>query len=297
MIFFNVVLPVLLMFGIGFVVQKKFALDIQTVSTIGLYVFLPALVFKTMYEAQWSINFLHISIYLVILVHFLILLNLVINKFLKLQGDEKSALILATSFMNNGNFGVPIALLAFGEKAFSYSIFIMIIHTILMSTTGIYIAARGKASFKAAVHKVVKNPIIHSVYLAIFWNIFQIPLPESLLKVIDILAQGAIPLIMITLSMQLAEIKLNKIDLNKLNIALFVRLILSPLLVFTVLSFLNLDPLLEKVMILQAGMPTAAIITMYALEYDVLPDFVSTVTFISTVLSMLTLTIILTFLT
>ena len=56
-----------------------------------------------------------------------------------------------------------------------------------------------------------------------------------------------------------------------------------------------LDPLLEKVMILQAAMPTAAIITIYALEYDVLPDFVSSITFLSTVFSMITLSIILSF--
>ncbi|MFZ5944545.1 MAG: AEC family transporter [Bacillota bacterium] len=293
MIFFNVVLPVLLTFLVGFIVQKKFRLDLKTVSTVGLYVFLPALVFKTIYQAQWNINYFYIGIYLLLLVHALIVLNLIINKLLKYKGEESSALLLSSAFMNNGNFGLPIALLALGQKAFEYSLVIMIIHTILMSTTGIFIAARGKASFKAAVNKVLRNPIIHSVYLPILWKYFNIPFPDSMVTMVDLLAQGALPLIMITLSMQLAEIKIQKFEAIKIPLALILRLVISPLIVWLVLYFINLEPLLEKVMILQAAMPTAAIITLYALEYDVLPDFVSSVTFLSTIISMASVSVIL----
>jgi len=281
---------------LGFFLQKKYRLDLRTVSTVSLYIFLPALVFKTIYETEWNINFLHISIYLVLLVHGLIIINLILNKLLKFEGVEGSALVLSTSFMNNGNIGVPLALLALGQEAFEYSVVIMIIHTILMSTTGIYIAARGKASWKTAMEKVGRNPVIHSVYLPILFKLFNFSFPQPLFKVVDIFAQGAIPLIMITLSMQLAEITIKKMDWVKIPIALTLRLIISPLLVVFILSFISLDPLLEKVMILQAATPTAAIITIYALEYDVLPDFVSSITFISTVVSMLSLSVILTFL-
>jgi len=293
--FINVILPIVIMSVFGFALQKKYRLDLKTVSTVSLYVFLPALVFKTIYETSWNINYLHIGIYIILLTHGLILINYLINKLLKNNTKESTALILSTSFMNNGNIGVPLALLALGQVAFEYSVVIMIVHTIFMSTTGIYIAAKGKASWKIALKKVLQNPIIHAVYIPILFKLSTFPFPDPLFKSIDFFAQGAIPLIMITLSMQLAEIQVTKFDWVKTSLALSLRLIISPLLVFFVLSFFSLDPLLEKVMILQAAMPTAAIITIYALEYDVLPDFVSSITFLSTVFSMITLSIILSF--
>jgi len=294
--FINVILPIVIISAFGFALQRKYKMDLKTVSTVSLYIFLPALVFKTFYETSWNINFLHIGIYIILLTHGLILINYLLNKLLKYNPQEVSALILSTSFMNNGNIGVPIALLALGQVAFEYSVVIMIVHTVFMSTTGIYIAAKGKTSWKTALQKVFQNPVIHAVYIPILLKVLTISFPDPLLKAIDIFAQGAIPLIMITLSMQLAEIQVNKFDWVKIPLALSLRLIISPLLVFLVLGFISLDPLLEKVMILQAAMPTAAIITIYAVEYDVLPDFVSSITFLSTVFSMVSLSIILTFL-
>ena len=171
MAFINVILPIVIMSVFGFALQKKYRLDLKTVSTVSLYVFLPALVFKTIYETSWNINYLHIGIYIILLTHGLILINYLINKLLKNNTKESTALILSTSFMNNGNIGVPLALLALGQVAFEYSVVIMIVHTIFMSTTGIYIAAKGKASWKIALKKVLQNPIIHAVYIPILFKL------------------------------------------------------------------------------------------------------------------------------
>jgi predicted permease len=251
------------------------------------------LVFKTIYQTQWDISFLHISIYSVLLLLGLIVLNVILNKILRIEGQVGAALILSTVFMNNGNLGVPLALLALGQKAFEYSVVIMIVHTILMCTVGIYVAARGKASWLVSVEKVIKNPVIYAVFLPIILRVFNIPFPQPLMSAVDIFAQGAIPLIMVALSMQLAEIKINKLDRTRIPLALTIRLIISPLMVAIALIFINIDPLLEKVMIIQAATPSAAITTIYAYEYDVLPDLVSSITFISTVVSMATLWLLL----
>lgn len=293
MIFIEVILPIVLVMVLGFLVQKKCKLDLRTVSTVSLYIFLPPLVFKTIYQTQWDISYLHIGAYSVLLLLGLLLVNFVFNKIFGFEGQEKAALILSTAFMNNGNLGVPLALLALGQKAFDYSVVIMIVHTILMCTAGIYVAARGKASWRVSIEKVVKNPVLYAVFLPIALRFFEIPFPQPLMVVVDIFAQGAIPLIMVALSMQLADITLNKLDMTKIPLALIIRLVISPLMVAIALQFINLDPLLEKVMIIQAATPSAAITTIYALEYDVMPDLVASITFISTVVSMVTLSILL----
>jgi predicted permease len=48
--------------------------------------------------------------------------------------------------------------------------------------------------------------------------------------------------------------------------------------------------------VLQASMPTAVITTILALEFDALPDFVTSVVFVSTLLSPLTVTLMIAYL-
>lgn len=52
----------------------------------------------------------------------------------------------------------------------------------------------------------------------------------------------------------------------------------------------------KQIMILLAAMPTAANTTLMAVQFDTKPDLVSSATFISTVLSIITLPIVLYFL-
>ena len=48
--------------------------------------------------------------------------------------------------------------------------------------------------------------------------------------------------------------------------------------------------------VLQTSMPTAVITTILAVEFDVLPDFVTSVVFVSTLLSPLTVTLMIAYL-
>jgi len=52
-------------------------------------------------------------------------------------------MILATAFMNNGNYGTPVVLFIFGSTGMDYAIILMVIQQLLMSTVGIYYAAKG----------------------------------------------------------------------------------------------------------------------------------------------------------
>ena len=52
-------------------------------------------------------------------------------------------MILSTAFMNSGNLRAPIILFAYGETAFAYAIYLMVLHAIMMNFCGIYYAAMG----------------------------------------------------------------------------------------------------------------------------------------------------------
>ncbi|MBZ4687580.1 MAG: malate permease [Clostridia bacterium] len=295
MIMIEVMIPVFLVFLIGYIGQKTLKLHIKSISTAAIYLMTPALIFRTFYNTKFDSTYLQILTYGILLTFFIILLIEVIFRFKGYDSTQKSALVLTSAFMNNGNLGAPVILFAFGETAFQYAVVIMVFHTVIMSTVGLYYAAKGHLKIEDALLSVVKMPIIHTCLLGLIWQIFNFPLPQNIYKAIDLIANAAIPTIMLVLGMQLAEIKLNDLQWREAFPALIIRLIISPIIAWCIILMLPVSTLLGRVMIVEAAMPSATFTAMYALQFDCKPDLVSSTTFISTLFSIVTLSILLSF--
>ncbi len=294
LIIWEVILPVFLIFYLGFFIQKKFRLDIRSISVPAIHVLFPTLAFTTFFEAQIDSTYLYILIYSLGLTILLISMLRIYAFIAKLDPSEYSAFLLSTVFMNNGNFGVPVVLFAFGQAAVLPALAIMILHLVQMSTIGVFFAARGHYSIRDSLVSVLKMPVVHAALLAFILRGAGVSaLPDNFYSALKLLSEAAIPLVMVVFGMQLAEISTSNIKWNKMCAALIIRLVLSPILAFLLVAQLPVSPVLGNVMIVQASMPTAVVTTMYALEYNSRPDFVSAVTLISTLLSAITITALL----
>ncbi|MFZ5651106.1 MAG: AEC family transporter, partial [Bacillota bacterium] len=278
-IVYTVVLPVFLIFMLGFVGQRIYKLHIKSISTTAIYLMAPVLVFRTFYRFTPDQSYLHIAAYGIVLSLLIILLVKIIARIKGYDESVTNALILGTAFMNNGNLGAPLVLFAFGETAFMYAISIMVFHTVIMSTLGIYYAARGKADVRESLLTVAKMPILHALIIAVLWQYLHIPMPDNIYKAVDMVAQASIILIMLVMGMQLAEIRLESPEWGKISLAVVIRLLVSPLIALLFTAIVAVDPLLGKVMILEAAMPTATLTTMYALQFNVLPNLVTSISF------------------
>ncbi|MGK7376952.1 AEC family transporter [Planococcus sp. 1R117A] len=290
MIFTEVVLPVLLIFLAGFGLQKWKRLDIKPFSTVAIYILTPMLVFQNVYTASLDQQYANMVIFSLILLALLIFLSKLYCFVRKKGRSTESALILSTAFMNSGNYGAPIVLFAYGQQAFGYAISLMVIHIIFMNFFGIYYAARGAGGVKTAMKAVFEMPPTYAVLLAVFFKLFDYQVPENILSVVDLLAPATVPVIMVILGMQLAEINLSKLEWEKVSFAVILRLFISPAIAFGILLVMPMDPLLAKVLILISAMPSAANTVIYAVQYDSEPNLVSSITLITTLLSILTVT-------
>jgi predicted permease len=63
----DVIIPVCMIFFVGYIGQKILSLDIKSISTAALYLMLPALMFITFYQTELNQTFLKIVIYVVLL--------------------------------------------------------------------------------------------------------------------------------------------------------------------------------------------------------------------------------------
>ena len=79
-------------------------------------------------------------------------------------------------------------------------------------------------------------------------------------------------------------------------VAVLLSLVATPLAAFGAAHLVGLRGPALQAGVLQASMPTAVITTILALEFDVLPNFVTSVVCVTTLLSPITLTVLIAYL-
>ena len=295
MSFILILIPIFGIFGLGFIGQKKIGFDTKTISTMALYLMSPVLVFRTFYTTKFDLNYLYLTLYTVTLCFALIAVVYIISFIRKYSITETCGMILASSFMNNGNYGTPVVLLLFGTSGLNSAIILMVIQQLVMCTVGVYYAAKGNPEvdgIRSAIRAVQRMPIVYGAALGGLLQVFHVPLGKSALQAFDLVANSAIPTIMIVLGMQLAKISIKHLEKEKVSLSLITKLAISPAIAYVLTLFLPVDHMVKQIMIIMAAMPTAANTTMYALQFNTEPEFVSSATLISTTLSLATLPIL-----
>ncbi|RKQ35639.1 AEC family transporter [Oceanobacillus halophilus] len=292
-LFLNVILPIMLVFVSGFVLQRIRVLDVKSVSAVCLYILSPALVFTSLYDAEFNSGYVIIIVYMFVLFFLMVFLNKLLARIFKWSQNIESASILATGFMNSGNYGLPVVIFSLGPAALPYAVFIMVVQGLQNNFFGIYYASRSSSGMKRAVQNVLKMPTTYAMILAFIFQYLNIGISESIHSTIAMVGDAAIPVMMIMLGMQLGSITGIKLNWQVITSAVTLKMIAAPLFAFAFVHFLNVDPLIGAVLIIISAMPTAATTTMYAIEFDTEPELVSSITFIATVSSILTVTILL----
>lgn len=295
MVFVNVILPVLLIFVSGYILQRVFKMELKPISTLAIYVMSPALVFTTFYTTPLNRQLTYIAVISLLLLIGLIMITLLTAKVFKFDKIQESALLLSTAFMNSGNYGAPIILFAYGTTGFNYAVLIMVFHSILMGIFGVYFASRGQNGAGTAIRTVIKMPGNYAVIIAVLLHNLQVGIPDSFLQAIDLVGKAAIPTVMLILGMQLANVTSKSFEWREISVATVIRLIASPVIAYLICLLFPVDPLLQKVIVILAAMPTAATTTMYAIQFNTRPQIVSSSALITTILSFGTLTLLLNF--
>lgn len=296
--FLMILLPVFGIFVTGFIGQKILKFDIAGLSKMSLYILSPFLAFKTFYSHQLTSAYAYYAFYVLILCIGLIVLVYLWSKICHYRNQDNCALILASCFMNNGNYGTPVILVFFGSAGFDIAVILMVLQQFVMSTLGTYFAAKGSndvegISQRTVLKKVLRMPIVHGALLGLIFQILQIPLSKEILLAVGMIGDSSIPVIMLILGMQLATLHIKQIELPKISFALILRLIVSPLWAVLLVYFMPLDLMAKKILIVLAAMPTAANTTLMSVQFNTKPQLVSSATFFSTVLSLITLPIVL----
>lgn len=293
---FLIILPVLIIFAIGYIGQKLIGFDIKSISTAALYLMSPFLAFRTFFTNPLTMDYLYIIIFCLILTAVLFIIVWGTGYFMKATRPQLSAMVLGGVFMNSGNYGAPVVLFAFGAVGFDYAVIMMVFQSLLMNSIGIFFASLGgeeKATFKQSLNRVIRMPLIYAAIAGLLCQTFAITLPNALMEGISLVADASIPTVMLVLGMQLAAISRKRVAYRYVTAVTVIRMVASPLVAAAILYFMPVSDLLRSVIILQAAMPAAANTTMFALQFGTEPDLVSFTTFVTTIISIVTIPVVL----
>jgi predicted permease len=290
--FVEIVLPVLLIGGIGYLVGRVRQVDIGGVSGLAVSVLLPAVVFDSLARAALPRDLLlRLALHVVIQVACLGMLAVAAARLLRWHGPATGALVLASVFPNAGNIGLPISLFAFGAPGLAVAGGWFAVSAIAVHTFGAFVAARAQAGARAALARLVRQPIMYAIAAGVLVNATGWPLPSPLAKASQLLAGGAVTMLLLLVGLQLARMVLAEEAPGAL-LATSIRLLAAPPVAWLTGRLIGLEGTPLAVAVLQAGMPTAVAAAMWAMEYDTRPALVSATVVLSTLAGVATLTLL-----
>ena len=295
LVFFNVVTPVFILVVIGYFVGPHLKIDARSLSRTAYFVFIPAFVFNIISEAKIDFELALQMLSFVLVAQIAVaLLGFLVGKALRQSRDITAAFVLIATFGNVGNFGLPLIVFRLGETARTFATVYFVATVFISFVICVGVASWASSGGVAAVFSVFKTPALIALIPALVFNIADLEVPIFLSRLSGLLGQAMIPVMLITLGVQMGEIPKIKISFNVFA-ASTVRLIGGPVLALLIVPYFGLEGLERSTGILQAAMPAAVLASIIALEYKLLPEFVTTTVLFSTLYSILTLTVILTF--
>jgi malate permease and related proteins len=249
----DVILPVVVVVLVGAGVGKFFKPDAQTISKLTLYALSPSLALYNLAhsEAEFSSA---IKIVLGYILYVLILGRLTWLSSRDQTDETRRAMVAGVITGNNGNFGLPMALFAFGKAGLELALVVFTISVFMTFVVTPSVLREG--SWQSRLKTVLGLPLVWAALLGVALNALGVRIPTGLDRGIELLAQAAVPMLLISLGLQVGSSGFPPINAPMLR-ALGLRLVLGPCVALFVAWLVGANGLERSALVLSSAMPTA----------------------------------------
>ncbi len=207
---------------------------------------------------------------------------------LPLFGLSRQAFLQTITFPNIGNVGLPVCYLAFGDQGLALAIAFFVVYVAIQFTVGIAVVAGG-FSFRT----LLTMPVIPATIIAMLFLMTDTQVPKWLLNSTEMIGDLTIPLMLFTLGVSLASLRL-----GNLRVAFGVasmRLLLGVAVGVGLAWVLGLQGAAAAIVILQCSMPVAVYAYLFAQLYNQRATEVAGVVVVSTFMSIVSLPLMLVY--
>jgi len=284
----NVMLPVLLCVLLGYSLAKiRAPFDRKLFGALVANVGYPALILSHLAKEHIQLQtFLSVMAAAAGLVLLLGILGFVSLRVLRLP---IRAYLAPMMLINVGNIGLPVATLAFGPEGAAVAIGFVVVVLVAIFTIG-QALPMGRPDFAT----LARQPVVYAVAIALFLLASGLRLPGPVDQGLTILAGLAVPVMLLTLGHSLATLQTG--GLVKAFLLSALHIANGAIAAFVLTGVLSLDPKIESVIVLLCFMPPSVASYLAVAQYqpDDAPDVAGFI-FVSTILTLVTLPLVLTF--
>ena len=188
---------------------------------------------------------------------------------------------------NAGNMGIPICLFAYGTVGLGVASAISSVIILLHFTLGVLLAKK-----KFSLEILIKNVPIYAILAAVVFLYFQWDVPGYIENTTFLLTYTTIFLVLMSLGIALSRLKV--VSWTHASILGAVRVIIGPIIGFSLIKFLNLNGFFAGVLLIQSAMPSAVLTYLVGSMYSEkkVVDNIASVIVSSTLMSFITIPIV-----
>ncbi len=284
----NAVGPVFAVIVLGYLLAGRRALDLPTLSNLAILVTSPALMFSVLsgselVAAQWAAlagGTIFIAAGAALLAF----------AYLRTAGDGRVGLLLPAIFANAGNMLLPTARLAFGSEGLEAAAIVFVTAAMLTSTFGIWIA-KGENGFA----EMLRLPLLYGSAGGLALAVSDFTLPRIVMEPIEMLADMAIPILLLSLGAQLRNLPIAELRHSVVAVAIRMGGGIAFGVVFV--GLFDVQGLERQVLLLSSAMPPAVINVVFAERYRRDAGLVASSIVIGTLVSVVMIPVILLLIT
>lgn len=301
------ILPLLVFVVIGYFLDKKFHLDVSTVTKLTVNIVLPGFIFYSIYVAKLDMTMFHVFLLSAALMVIMGILGEVIGHLFRFPLGKIQAFKNGIMFSNSGNIGIALIGLVFTNPPFvvngempyfpaasAAAAMILVEVNMGLHSLGLYQAGIGKLTPKEALSAVFRIPVIYTLVIAFIIKYSGFDMTKTFLwPAFEICAAALAAIVMIALGMQIHKSSISFRERDAW-IASFLRLIGSPLLALLLIylwkiSGMTFPPEVAQTILIMCAVPAAVNSVLYAVEFHNCEDFATSIVMMSTILSAITL--------
>ena len=290
-------IPFFALIGLGYsaAITRFFPAEATTYLTKFIFYFaLSAMLFRfssnlslsELYDPEFIFAYLSASL----IIYFLATAVAIFRK----KSPSEAAVEAQCSVIGNVGFlGIPMLAILMGAEAVGFIMLILAIDLIVFGSLIVLIIVAGKDKkldiflFYRVLLGLMKNPMIVSITCGLLWSASGWSIPVPINEFVIILGSAATPGALFAIGASLAQKSTERFEVAAW--LSFCKLVLHPIAVFIAVFYVfQVEPYAATVMIAAASLPVAGNIFMVAQHYNIAPKRASAAIFLSTVLSILT---------
>lgn len=302
------ILPLLIFVAIGYFMDRRFRLDVNSLTKLTFYIILPCFIFYSIYVAKIDFSLFHVFIISLVLMAMLGVIGTLIAKARNWDSGKREAFKNGTMFSNAGNIGIALIALVFSNapyvtesgtpylaEAAAVSTLVLVQMNMFLNTLGLYQAGKGSLSPHDALRVVLHMPVIYTLTAAFAVKSIGIDLSGTFIwPILQNCAAALVAVVMMALGMQIHRSKISFSDPDAW-LACFVRLLIGPFCAWLLIRLWALagcpfSQVASQTILIMSAVPSPVNSVLYAVEFHNHENFATEIVMMTTFLSCITMT-------